>query len=99
MGLTGGMFLVALLALAQPQGQMARPQSQIGQPGMVNYVEGQVLVDGQAVAGNQIGQLAVARGHVVETNDGKVEVLLTPGVFLRLDSHSSAKMVNPDFRS
>jgi hypothetical protein len=87
MGLTGGVFLSALLAFAQPQ-------SQIGRPGMVNYVEGQVSIDGQAVANNQVGRLEVAPGHVLKTDDGKAEMLLTPGVFLRLDSHSSVKMIS-----
>ena len=49
-GLTGGLLFVACAALAQPQ-------SQIGRPGMLNYVEGQVSVDGQAVANSQVGSL------------------------------------------
>ena len=87
-GLTGGLLFVACAALAQPQ-------SQIGRPGMLNYVEGQVSVDGQAVANSQVGRLEVAPGHVLRTDDGKAEMLLTPGVFLRLASHSAVKMVSP----
>jgi len=92
MGLTGGLVFLAFLAFAQPQ-------SQIGRPGIVNYVEGQVSVDGQAVANSQVGQLAVAPGHVLRTDDGKAEMLLTPGVFLRLESHSAVRMVSPSLTS
>jgi hypothetical protein len=88
MALTGGVLLAALLASAQPP-------SQTGRPGMVNYVEGQVSVDGRAVASNQAGRLEVAPGQVLGTDDGKAEMLLTPGVFLRLQSHSALRMLSP----
>lgn len=88
MELTGGLLLTAVLGLAQMQGQ-------VGRPGMVNYVEGQVSVDGQAVSNGQVGRLEVAPGQVLRTDDGKAEMLLTPGVFLRLESHSAVRMVSP----
>lgn len=88
-GLLGaGLFLAAMLAPAQTQGQ-------IGQIGTINYIEGQVSIGGQPVAPNQIGKLVVAPGSVLQTTDGKAEMLLTPGVFLRLDSNSSVKMISP----
>src|ERR1019366_4635435 len=88
LGLSGGLLLTAFLAVAQTPGKM-------GVPGTVNYAEGQVAVDGQAVGNGQIGRLMVGAGHVLETNDGKAEMLLTPGVFLRLDSHSAVRLVSP----
>ena len=75
--------------------ETARPDTQFGSPGIVNYVEGQASLDGQPIARGEIGQLSVAPGHVLSTADGKAEMLLTPGVFLRLDSHSAVKMVSP----
>jgi hypothetical protein len=86
--LSAGLFLAAMVAPAQTQGR-------VGQPGMVNYVEGQVLVNGEAVGNDEVGRVLVAPGQVLQTNDGKAEMLLTPGVFLRLDSNSSVKMVSP----
>ena len=83
-----GLFLAAMVAPAQTQGR-------IGQIGTVNYIEGQVSVDGQPVAANQVGNLVVAPGRTLQTADGKAEMLLTPGVFLRLDSNSSVRMVSP----
>jgi len=38
----------------------------------------------------------MAPGQVLATTDGKAEVLLTPGVFLRLDGNSAVRMVSPD---
>ncbi len=34
------------------------------------------------------------KGQTLATEDARAEVLLTPGVFLRLGSHSSFKMVS-----
>jgi hypothetical protein len=38
----------------------------------------------------------VGSGQEISTGNGKAEVLLTPGVFLRLDDSSAAKMISPD---
>jgi hypothetical protein len=65
-------------------------------PGTVNYVEGAVLLDGNPLARRDVGQATIEPGGVLSTETGKVEVLLTPGVFLRLDNNSAVKMVSPD---
>ena len=36
----------------------------------------------------------LAPGQTLDTQSGKVEVLLSPGVFLRVDDNSSVKMIN-----
>lgn len=85
----GGFLLAgAMLLSAQTQGMLARP-------GAVNYAEGQVTLGGQAVGRDQIGHVEVAAGQVLETQDGKAEMLLTPGVFLRLSDQSAVRMVSP----
>ncbi len=38
----------------------------------------------------------IAPGQTLSTTNGKVEVLLTPGVFLRLGDNSAVTMVSPD---
>jgi hypothetical protein len=86
--LSAGLFLAATLAPARTQGQM-------GQIGTINYVEGQVSVDGRNVTTADAGKVVVEPGEVLQTNDGKAEMLLTPGVFLRLDSNSAVKMISP----
>jgi len=70
-------------------GQMKGPAV----PGTVNYVEGQVFLGGEKLEAKSIGSTTVDPGQGVSTADGKVEVLLTPGVFLRLGSNSRARMV------
>jgi hypothetical protein len=68
-----------------------------GVPGTINYVEGQVRLDGQMLAPNSIsgGSAAVEPGRVLETQQGRAEVLLTPGVFLRLGDNSAIRMDSP----
>src|SRR5437899_8338366 len=74
---------------AQNQNQNSRP----AQPGSINYVEGQASIDGQELSSNSVGSTQLEAGQRLETESGKVEVLLTPGVFLRLNDNSSAKMI------
>lgn len=64
-------------------------------PGTVNYVEGQVSVDGQRLASRDVGSAELQRGQVLETEHGKAEMLLTPGVFLRLGDGSAVRMDSP----
>lgn len=61
-------------------------------PGTINYVEGQVTVHGTAIP---VGGSEVARVNlrdVLETAQGKAEILLTPGVFLRVDEGSAIRL-------
>jgi len=81
--LAGTLFAAGLIAAAQ--GGMA-------QPGTLNYTEGQVSIDGQSIRASRTA--AVQPGQVLQTQDGKAEMLLTPGVFLRLNNHSQARMVS-----
>jgi hypothetical protein len=64
-------------------------------PGMLNYVEGQANIDGRPVTNQSVGNADVQQGQVIETGQGKAEILLTPGVFLRLGNNSAVRMVNP----
>ena len=82
----GTLFAAALLLPAQ--GRIARP-------GTVNYTEGVVFLNGQAIQERQLGSIEVPAGQTLETQDGKAEMLLTPGVFMRLGDHSAVKMVSP----
>jgi len=66
-------------------------RAQEAAPGTINCVEGHVAVDGQEV-GADASVAAVQPGHVLETQQGRAEVLLTPGVFLRVAENSTIKM-------
>jgi len=65
------------------------------QPGTVNYIEGNASLDGQPLSSKNVGNAILEPGQELSTAQGKAEILLTPGVFLRLDSNSAVKMVNP----
>jgi hypothetical protein len=87
------LVLVSLAALCAPAfGQGANH----ARPGTLNYVEGQASIDGRQVSSRSVGTAEVGAGQYLATADGKAEILLTPGVFLRLDKDSSVKMVSPD---
>ena len=60
-------------------------------PGTLNYVEGQVSIDGQTVTTKDIGTAQLSENQVLETGQGKAEVLLTPGVFLRVGENSTLR--------
>jgi hypothetical protein len=83
----------ALLAGSPLFGDQAR---QTAQPGAVNYVEGNVQLDGRQLNSQSVGNAAMNAGQVLSTEQGKAEVLLTPGVFLRLGENSEVKMISPD---
>lgn len=63
-------------------------------PGTLNYVEGQASMGGDPLNSKSVGSAELQTGETLDTSNGKAEILLTPGVFLRLDSDSSAKMVS-----
>ena len=73
-----------------PTSQTAAP----AQPGSLNYVEGQASLGGQPIDSKSVGFAALSDGQVVTTKGGEVELLLIPGVFMRVGDHSTVKMVS-----
>lgn len=65
-------------------------------PGVLNFVEGQAAINGRAISGKSVGEAQLQRGGVLRTDDGRVEILLSPGVFLRVGQNSSVRMLSPD---
>jgi len=61
-------------------------------PGTVDYAEGQVAMGGQNLDAKSIGA-EFTLGQSITTLNGKAEILLTPGVFLRLGPNTSATLV------
>jgi len=64
-------------------------------PGSMNYVEGQAAIGTQSLNDASVGAIVLGKDQTLTTQTGKVEILLTPGVFLRLADNSSLKMVSP----
>src|ERR1700683_307617 len=62
--------------------------------GVIHFVEGQVTLEGQPVQ-PKFGEFPdVKNGQTLATQDGRAEVLLTPGVILRIGENSSFKMLS-----
>jgi len=64
-------------------------------PGTLNYVEGQASIGSQALNSQSVGSVELQPGEQLTTDTGKAEVLLTPGVFLRVGNNSSVTMISP----
>jgi hypothetical protein len=65
-------------------------------PGTLNYVEGNASIGSQTLNSNAVGSVELQPGQSLTTENGKAEVLLTPGVFLRIGDNSSVTLVSPD---
>jgi hypothetical protein len=88
------LFLLSLATLFVPAfGQQGVNPAR---PGTINYIEGQASLDGRQLSAHSIGQVEVEPGQNLTTADGRVEMLLTPGIFLRIDTDSTVKMISPD---
>lgn len=90
------LFLLSLATLFTPVFAQQQQGANPARPGTVNYVEGQVSIDGRQVTPGSVGQAELQPGQYLATGKGKAEILLTPGIFLRLDGNSMVKMVQPD---
>ena len=79
---------VAVLATAF----MASGQETTARPGALNAVEGQVTLNGQTIAPAALAATEAAPGQLLASEQGKAELLLTPGVFVRLSEQGAVKM-------
>jgi hypothetical protein len=87
------MFILFLATLsATAFGQRANPVS----PGTLNYVEGQASIEGRPLSPQSVGKATLEAGQVLATANGNAEILLTPGIFLRLGNDSTVQMVSTD---
>lgn len=64
-------------------------------PGAVNYIQGDVAVNGDPVWTSNLKTTFLNANDVIAVKNGKAEVLLTPGVFLRVGENSEVRMINP----
>jgi hypothetical protein len=84
----GGFLLAALLF--SPAWGSVTPQ-----PGTLNYIEGQAAIGSQTLSETSVGTAKLATGQSLSTADGRAEILLTPGIFVRIDDNSSLRMISP----
>jgi hypothetical protein len=86
---------VALLALFGTSAPFLSAQTfRTALPGTVNYVEGQVSIDGNPLNPGQYGNTQVQPNQRLMTANGKAEMLLSPGVFVRAGSNSEIRLVS-----
>jgi hypothetical protein len=69
-----GFFLAALIF--SPVWGSVPPQ-----PGTVNYIEGHAAIGAEALTDKSVGSAKLGAGQSLSTEDGKAEILLTPGIF------------------
>jgi FecR protein len=84
------LFLAAVLSLPA---WASNTDTNSALPGTLNYVEGQAQFNGTSLNSKSVGQSTLEVGQTLKTQDGKAELLLTPGVFLRSGENTSVKMI------
>ncbi len=60
--------------------------------GLIHYVEGDVMVNDQAVVLKESKFLDLKNKEILKTDEGRVELLLAPGSILRLSEKSAVRM-------
>jgi hypothetical protein len=65
-------------------------------PGTLNYIEGNVSIGARPLSAHSVGKFELQPGQTLTTTDGKAEILLTPGVFVRIGDDSALKMISPN---
>jgi len=83
-----GVVVTAMYAMPQGYTISARP-------GALNYIEGDVFLNGKPVSDKGLKSVFLGANDTLTTDVGRAEVLLTPGVFLRIGDNSAVKMVSP----
>jgi len=82
----------ALLIAAPGFGQMAISTK----AGLINVADGEVFVDGKLVAPKATEFVTIPKEGLLKTTEGRVEVLLTPGSFLRMADYGSFRLLEND---
>jgi hypothetical protein len=89
------MRLVAVTAAVTGLAGLAAGQSLISaKSGLIHYVEGQVLLDGERVELKSGIFPHMREESRLRTDFGRAEVLLTPGAFLRVAENSEVRMIS-----
>jgi hypothetical protein len=91
----GRIWEVMLVLLIAAVAGVADTPNNSPPPGTLNYVEGQVAVQGQRQSPKSVGTTYLEPNQVLDTRNGNAEMLLTPGIYLRLGHDSEVKMISP----
>ena len=89
------MYVFSLIAAGAASVSPAFGQAVIStHSGLVHFFEGAVFVAGQPLESHFGKFAAIPEGAELRTEQGRAEILLTPGVFLRVGEKSSIRMVS-----
>ncbi len=86
-------MLTAFLAVVLPAGAQSVISTHAG---VIHFFEGNVYLGDQALESHLGKYPAIPQGAELRTADGRAEVLLTPGVFLRMGGQTTIRMVASD---
>jgi len=75
---------------------MAQNARTMAAPGTVNYTEGSVSINGAPIHNNGTGPATLQQNQMISTGAGKAEVLLSPGVFVRLSGNTDVRMISAE---
>ncbi|MCL4795895.1 MAG: hypothetical protein KJZ84_15145 [Bryobacteraceae bacterium] len=84
------LLAIALLLAVPTYGQLAIS----AKAGLINVADGEVYVDGKMVEHNPNGFTTIPKDGLLKTSEGRAEVLLTPGSFLRVSEYSSFRLLD-----
>ncbi|MBA3974019.1 MAG: hypothetical protein C0504_07350 [Candidatus Solibacter sp.] len=87
--------LLAAIALLAP-GMLPAQNMISARAGLVNVADGEVLLAGKAVDPKPSEIVQIGRGEHLRTGEGRAEVLLTPGSFLRMSEQSEFSLDRTD---
>jgi len=88
--------VITLLSLATLSVAALAQTTVSARPGTLNYTEGQVSIEGRQLTAGAESNTTLAARQSLSTTSGKAEILLTPGMFLRVGSNSTVQMVSPN---
>src|SRR4051795_7413645 len=88
--------IITLLSLATLSVAALAQTTVSARPGTLNYTEGQVSIEDHQLTAGTDSKTTLAAGQSLTTTNGKAEILLTPGMFLRVGSNSTVQMVSPN---
>ena len=87
---TTALGLGCLLLAGMAQAQVAIS----ARSGLINYVEGTVFLDGATITMKPGSFPQMQNGSELRTVEGRAEVLLAPGVFMRLGENSAVRLLS-----
>ncbi len=89
--LIGGLIVIGGLAIANLFGDPS-PYLISAKPGSINYFEGKAWLNERPLEQRMIGTTFLNTNDVLRTSHGKAEILLMPGVFLRIGDNSQIRL-------